>query len=147
MQNRFANLLAAAAVAALGSQLWAGGFWLQLGNPEANAEARNANAVLVIKAVGCADPANAHVTARAVGMVDGKRQAIPLKLAALSEPGTYALARQWPEQGKWVIELTGKNGAMFTNTLVSAGPSGVDRLHAKAEMKPFSADDVEAMLR
>ena len=147
MQERFANMLAAAVVAAFASQLWAGGFWLQLGNPEANTEARNANAVLVIKAVGCHDPATAQVSARAVGTVDGKRQVILLKLAALGEPGTYALARQWPEHGKWVIALTGKNGEQFTNTLVSAGPSGIDRLHAKAEMKPFTRDDVEAMLR
>ena len=147
MQKRFANMLAAAAVAAFAGQLWAGGFWLQLGNPEANTEARNANAVLVIKAVGCHDPATAQVSARAVGTVDGKRQVIPLKLTALGEPGVFALARQWPEQGKWVIALTGKNGEQFTNTLVSAGPSGIDRLHAKAEMKPFTQDDVEAMLR
>ena len=147
MQKRFANMLAAAVVAAFASQLWAGGFWLQLGNPEANTEARNANAVLVIKAVGCHDPATAKVSARAVGTVDGKRQVIPLKLTALGEPGVFALARQWPEQGKWVIALTGKNGEQFTNTLVSAGPSGIDRLHAKAEMKPFTQDDVEAMLR
>lgn len=132
MQKKFANLLAAAAVAAFAGQLWAGGFWLQLGNPEANTEARNANAVLVIKAVGCHDPSTAQVTARAVGTVDGKRQVISLKLTALSEPGSFALARQWPEQGKWVIELVGKNGAMFTNTLVSAASRAgwPRRLHA-----------------
>ncbi len=147
MQKRFANMLAAAAVAAFAGQLWAGGFWLQLGNPEANPEAKKANAALLIKAVGCHDPAAARVTARAVGTVDGKSQVIPLKLTALSEAGTFALARQWPDQGKWVIELVGKNGEMFTNTLVSAGPSGLDRLHARAEMKPFSPGDLEAMLR
>ena len=89
MQQRIGKLMAAAALAALAGQLWAGGFWLQLGNPEANTEARKANAALVIKAVGCHDPAGAHVSARAVGTVDGKRQVIPLKLTALSEPGTY----------------------------------------------------------
>ena len=147
MQQRIGKLMAAAALAALAGQLWAGGFWLQLGNPEANTEARKANAALVIKAVGCHDPAGAHVSARAVGTVDGKRQVIPLKLTALSEPGTFALARQWPEQGKWVIELVGKNGEQFTNTLVSASPSGIDRLHAKADKNAFAESDLEAMLR
>jgi hypothetical protein len=147
MQQRIGKLMAAAAVAALAGQLWAGGFWLQLGTPEANPEARKANAALVIKAVGCHDPARAQVSARAVGVVDGKRQVIPLKVTALNEPGTFALARQWPEQGKWVIELTGKNAEQFTNTLVSAGPSGIDRLHAKADMKAFAESDIEAMLR
>ena len=35
----------------------------------------------------------------------------------------------------------GKMGA------VGAGPGGIDRLHAKADMKAFTPSDVEAMLR
>ena len=46
-----------AAVLALAGQLWAGGFYLQLGNPEANPEARKLSAALLVKAVGCHDPA------------------------------------------------------------------------------------------
>ena len=65
--------IAGVALAAAG-QLMAGGFWLQLGNPEASAEARKANAVVTIKAVGCHDPASAKVTATAVGMVNGERR-------------------------------------------------------------------------
>src|SRR5690348_5969775 len=104
------------AVAALAGPLFAGGFFLQLGNPDANAEARKTNAVLVIKATGCHDPATAQVTATAVS----KDRRIPLTLTKLSEPGTFALAQQWPKDGKWVIELEGHNGEQFTNTLVPA---------------------------
>jgi hypothetical protein len=135
-----------AAVLALAGQLFAGGFWLQLGNPEASAEARKVNAVVTIKATGCHDPAVAKVTATAVGMVDGQRRSIPLKLDKLSEPGAYALSQQWPKEGKWVIELVGRNDEQFTNTLLAAGPDGVDRLHAKADMKEFKTGDVDAML-
>ena len=131
---------------ALAYGMFAGGFWLQLGNPEANAEARKNNAVVVIKAIGCHDPATAQVTATATGMVEGRRQTIALKLTPLSEPGTFALAQQWPKTGRWVIQLAGKNGEQFTNTLVTAGPEGVDRLHAKSEMKEFRQSDVEALL-
>jgi hypothetical protein len=136
-----------AAVLALAGQLFAGGFWLQLGNPDASAEARKVNAVVTIKATGCHDPAVARVTATAIGMVDGQRRSIPLKLDKLSEPGTYALRQQWPKEGKWVIELVGRNDEQFTNTLLAAGPDGVDRLHAKADMKEFQAGDVDSMLR
>jgi hypothetical protein len=136
-----------AAVLALAGQLFAGGFWLQLGNPEASAEARKVNAVVTIKATGCHDPAVARVTATAIGMVDGQRRTIPLKLDKLSEPGAYALRQQWPKEGKWVIELVGRNDEQFTNTLLAAGPDGVDRLHAKADMKEFKAGDVDSMLR
>lgn len=127
---------------AIVGQLWAGGFYLQLGNPDANPEARKANAVLVIKAVGCHDPATADVTAVAVG----KERRIPLQVTKLSAAGEFALAQQWPKEGKWVIEIQGRNGEQFTNTLVSAGPGGLDRTHAKFAMKAFSAADVQSML-
>jgi hypothetical protein len=130
------------ALTALAGQLFAGGFFLQLGNPDANAEAIKARAVLVIKAVGCHDPATADVTAVAIG----KNQRIPLTLTKLSGVGEFALTQQWPKDGTWVIELTGRNPDQFTNTLVSAGPNGVDRLHAKFAMKAFTSSDVQAML-
>jgi hypothetical protein len=127
-------------------QMFAGGFWLQLGNPEASADARKANAAIYIKAAGCHDPATAQIIATAVGTLDGHRQTIALKVTPLSEPGTFAIAQQWPKNGHWVIQLVGKNGEQFTNTLVNAGPEGVDRLHAKSDMKPFHASDVDTML-
>jgi hypothetical protein len=126
--------------------MWAGSFWLQLGNPEASAEARKNNAAVVIQAVGCHDPASAQITATAIGMVDGHRQTIPLKVTPLSEPGRFAISQQWPKSGHWVIQLVARNGEQFTNTLVNAGPEGVDRLHARQEMKPFHDADVAAML-
>ena len=132
---------------ALASQLFAGGFWLQLGNPEASAEARQVNAVVTIKAVGCHDPAAADLTATAIGMVAGQRRSIALKLDKLSEPGAYALSQQWPKEGKWVIQLVGRNDEQFTNTLLSAGPQGVDRLHARQAMKEFAPSDVDALLK
>jgi hypothetical protein len=59
----------------------------------------------------------------------------------------FALAQQWPKEGKWVIELVARNGEQFTNSLVAADANGVDRLHAKANMKQFSDSEVEAMLQ
>jgi hypothetical protein len=147
MRKTIVIAMPVAAVLAFAGQLFAGGFWLQLGNPEASAEARKVNAVVTIKATGCHDPAAAKVTATAIGMVDGQRRSIPLKLEKLSEPGAYALSQQWPKEGKWVIELVGRNDEQFTNTLLAAGPDGVDRLHAKADMKEFKTGDVDSMLR
>ena len=137
----------AVALLALAGQLLAGGFWLELGNPEASAEARKNNAVVTVRAIGCHDPATAQVTATAIGTVNGHRQSIPLTLTKLSGVGMFALSQQWPKDGKWVIELVGKNGEQFTNSLVVAGPNGVDRLHAKADMKQFTEHDVDAMLQ
>ncbi|HMC61463.1 MAG TPA: hypothetical protein VKJ01_19890 [Candidatus Solibacter sp.] len=147
MRKTIVIAMPVAAVLALTGQLFAGGFWLQLGNPEASAEARQVNAVVTIKATGCHDPAAAKVTATAIGMVDGQRRSIALRLDKLSEPGAYALSQQWPKEGKWVIELVGRNDEQFTNTLLTTDPKGVDRLHAKADMKEFKPADVDAMLK
>ena len=136
-----------AAALLLAAQLLAGGFFLQLGNPEANPEARKLNAALLVKAAGCHDPAGARLTATAIGMVNGERREIPLKVEKLSEAGTFAITQQWPSEGKWVIELVAKNPDQFTNTLVVAGPGGVERAKAKFHMQPFTAADVDAMLR
>lgn len=135
------------AVLALAGQLLAGGFFLQLGNPEANPEARKLNAALVVKASGCHDPAGANLTAVAIGTVNGERREIALKVDRLSEPGAFAIARQWPAEGKWVIQLTAKNPQQFTNTLVVAGPQGVERTTAKFNMHPFTQADVDGMLQ
>jgi len=147
MRKKIVIAMPVAAVLALAGQLFAGGFWLQLGNPDASAEARKVNAVVTIKATGCHNPAAANVTATAIGMVDGQRRSIALKLDKLSEPGAYALSQQWPKEGKWVIELVGRNDEQFTNTLLTAGPQGVDRLHAKADMKEFKPADVDGLLK
>jgi hypothetical protein len=132
---------------ALAGQMFAGGFYLQLGNPEASKEAQQAGAVLTVKAVGCHDPATAKLTAIAIGMVNGERREIALKVVPLAGAGMFAIAQQWPREGKWVIELVGRNGEQFTNTLVSAGADGVDRTRFKADMHQFTAADVEAMLK
>ena len=131
---------------ALAAPLLAGGFFLELGSPEASLEARQSHAVLTVMAAGCHDPAAAEVTARAIGTVNGERRSMALKLTKLSKPGMFALAQQWPKEGQWVIELSAKNGEMFTNTLVKAGPEGIDRLHAKWAMKQFTQTDVAQML-
>jgi len=131
---------------ACAGQMFAGGFWLQLGNPEASAAASKMGAVVTIKVVGCHDPAAAKVTATAIGTVKGERRTIPLELKPLGEPGVYALSQQWPKEGKWVIQLAGKVDSLFTNTLIAAGPDGVDRLHAKGDMKAFAPAEIDAML-
>jgi hypothetical protein len=130
------------AIAALAANSYAGGFLLLLGNPEANPEAQKAHAVLVVQAAGCHDPAAAKVTATAVG----KDRRIPLQVVKLSTPGSFAIAQQWPSDGKWVIELEGNNGEQQTHTIVSAGPNGIDRLHAKFAQRAFTPSEVASLL-
>src|SRR5262249_9782874 len=49
------------------------------------------------------------ITAAAEGIINGHRKSIPLKLEVLSQQSTFALARQWPAEGRWVITVTASN--------------------------------------
>ena len=146
MRHTLRNTTPALAVLALAGQLWAGGFFLTLGSPEASPEARKLNAVLTIKMDGCHDPGAAAVTATAIGMVNGQRREIPLQLQAMTTPGMYALAQQWPKEGRWVLKLAARNGELFTNSLVTAVPNGIGT-EAKRDSREFTAADVSAMLK
>ena len=146
MRNAIRTFLPASALV-LAGQLFAGGFYLQMGNPEASPEARKLNAVVTVKATGCHDPATARLTATAIGMVNGERREIPLKVAPLSTPGMFALTQQWPKEGRWVIRLEADNGTQFTSSLLPAGPDGVDRYHDRADHRHFTSEEIDAMLR
>ena len=146
MRHTLRNTTAALAVVALAGQLWAGGFFLTLGSPDSSPEARKLNAVLTIKMDGCHDPGAATVTATAIGMVNGERREIPLQLHAMTTPGMYALAQQWPKEGRWVLKLAARNGELFTNSLVTAVPNGIGT-EAKRDSREFTAADVSAMLK
>jgi hypothetical protein len=146
MRKTFAVTMAVMTLACAG-QLLAGGFYLQVGNPAANAEARKLGAAVVIKATGCHDPASAKVTATATGVVNGQRRTIPLEVKALRAEGEFAVTQQWPKEGKWVIQVVGTNAEQFTNTLIAAGPGGVDRTRVKFNMKAFETADIDTMLQ
>ena len=151
MRNTFQIAAPIAAVFTLAGQLIAGGFYLQLGNPDASPEARKAGAVVTIKALGCGEPAKATLKATAIRLVNGKHEEIPLSLQKLSEPGMFALTQQWPKEGRWVIHVEGQEKIegtpAYTYTLFTAGPEGIDRSHAKSNMKSFAPSDIDAMLR
>lgn len=111
------------------------------------ARKRKSCTVLTIQATGCHDPALAKLTATAIGVVNGERREIPLKLEPLATPGLFALSRQWPGEGRWVIRVEAHNGEQFTNSLLRAGPQGVDRTHDRADHRQFTAAEIDEMLR
>ena len=56
------------ALPVLTAPLWAGGMWLQVGNPAANAEATAKQAVLVARITACHAPEKTALTATAEGL-------------------------------------------------------------------------------
>ncbi|MBV9158209.1 MAG: hypothetical protein JO097_18230 [Acidobacteriaceae bacterium] len=108
MQHKIRIMAFAGALMTAGVLL-AGGFALGIGKPSANPEAQAKSAVLVVVGYACHDADKTSVTATAEGIVNGKRETIPLKLIVLSGQSTYAVTRQWPAEGKWVITLVEAN--------------------------------------
>lgn len=80
-----------------------GGFGLDIGKPAANPEAQAIHAVLMVRAMACVEQEKTTVTGTAEGMVNGKRETLPLKMMPLSEQGAFAVRQQWPDKGKWVL--------------------------------------------
>src|ERR1044071_5439515 len=71
----------------------AGGFQLAVEAP-ASGDERAKDAALLVRPYGCHTPADANVTATAEGIVNGRRQSIPLELTP-DEKGVYAITQQW----------------------------------------------------
>jgi hypothetical protein len=97
------------ALPVLAIPLLAGALLLEVGNPASNPEAVKNGAVLVVRTTACHSPGETSVVGTAEGMVNGMRKSIPLRVIALSAPGTFAIAREWPEQGTWAIKLVATN--------------------------------------
>ncbi len=146
MRKSLTTLFACAVVLALAIPVFAGGFFLITGNPDASAAAKSMNAVLTIKAAGCGDPNSASINGTAIGTVNGRRESIPLKLVRLEEPGMYAVTQQWPSKGRWVLQFVGTDHDRVTHTLVPAGPDGVERQAAKSAMRLPTDQDVAQLL-
>ena len=116
--------LAAVAVLAIGAvQALAGGYWISVHTAQRAATNGGSQNVLVVKSMGCNQPQHANVTAEAVGLVNGRRQSVALKLDKVSD-GVYEIARQWPADGVWVVTITGQNGALTCSALIKLGASG-----------------------
>ncbi|MDQ2844534.1 MAG: hypothetical protein M3Y72_26500 [Acidobacteriota bacterium] len=97
------------ALSILAVPLFAGALLLEVGNPASNPEALRSHAVLVARITACHSPEKTTVAATAEGVLNGLRKSIPLKVLSLSTAGTFAVAREWPEQGTWVIKMVATN--------------------------------------
>jgi len=119
LQARAAAAIVLAALAVLvaggsSSVAWAGGFGISATLPAPEVREREKDAVLVLTAAGCHGP-GATISATAEGLVNGQRRSINLALTPLSAPATgeknapdfprYAVKRQWPAEGTWVLAL------------------------------------------
>ncbi|WP_155121251.1 hypothetical protein [Bryobacter aggregatus] len=77
--------------------VWAGGLYLEVGNPSANAEAKAMRAVLVARVTSCHEPGKSVVTAAMVESKTGTLHRTELKVVPLKTVGTYAILGEVPK--------------------------------------------------
>lgn len=96
--------------------------WLSIEYPVNPYDRANRDALLLVHAaMREAVPTARDLTGTAEGIVNGQRQSVALHLDATSEPGVFAVRRQWPTEGAWMLKIT---LAKSTTALVSLDRSG-----------------------
>ena len=91
-----------------GVTLFGGALLLEVGNPDANPEAKKLNALLVARTTACKDPAKSVVTAAMLRMNGAEVERIALTVTRLSGEGVFAVSGKVPDQHA-VIELAVTN--------------------------------------
>jgi hypothetical protein len=126
------------------ASLFAGGFWLQVGSPDASPEAQSKHAALIIQSTGCADPATATVSGTVIRVIDKRQQTAPLKIERMEKPGFFAIVRQWPADAAVTLEFVGHNGTATTSLLVHASGDKVEKGSVKFYPRvPTAAEETE----
>ena len=147
--------LTSALLLAIALPALAGGFQLSVETP---IDAQSKEAVLIARTFGCHQPADAKLSASAEGFVNGNRQSLPLELRSIGS-GVYAIRKQWPSEGKWVLTITGKYNGMISSVLVELGPNGsvlpgtrlqegsLKGVNAKGARRTWAAADIDEALQ
>ena len=141
--SKRALLLIVMVLTALGEQP----FSLQIASSIAGQGPHLKSSSFVFRSLGCPDPSKVEVTAKAEGRVRAQRRTVPLRLVPSPAPGAFAIFREWPTEGVWVISLAAKCGARTAGALVAPGASGPDRERSKFLSRAPSEADIEAALK
>jgi hypothetical protein len=148
MRHMLVALIAAVALVAAAERVHAAAtFELEVGPSIAGDTIRVKKAAVVVRSKGC-DVATVTLTGTAEGIVNGRRQSVPLQLVALETPGVYAVPRIW-ELGRWVLALSGACAEHKTvaAAIVPLRPGGFVRDAVRYFTRAATPADVEASLK
>jgi hypothetical protein len=119
-----------------------------IGNPVAAQNFRAKTSAFVLRTKGCADAASVTVSGAAEGLIAGARRTVRLAhIGLMQAPDVHAVFREWPAEGVWVVNLTGRCGAATAAALVPVGPKGFIRELAQHFSRPATDAEVEASLK
>jgi hypothetical protein len=99
--------------------------WISIEYPPSPYDASTRDAFLLVHTFHHGTAIVAPVTGTAEGIVAGERRSVTLKLGGTSRTGVYALKKQWPSEGTWVLFITASQGPNDDVTaVVELGTSG-----------------------
>lgn len=157
MRHRiFAPLVAIALVLASATAVSATMFkwppWLSIESP-VNPFAQDARGavLLVHTAVREGRTSVADLSGSAEGLVGGARRSVPLRFDPTSRPDVYAVRRQWPTEGTWLLRITLLRSTTALVTLDGAGSVASTRVPTRmnsgiALPRPVAAAEIDSAL-
>ena len=103
----------------------AGPPWIAIEYPVNPHDPGTRGALLTVRTYHHGELMSYDVTGTAEGIVDGRRQSMPLDIRRLTQVGMYAVRWQKPAQGTWMLVITSKqNGSFAANALVTIDSQG-----------------------
>ena len=126
--------------------------WLSIEAPvnPFDADARGA-VLLVHAAVREGRTSAADLIGSAEGLVRGARRSVPLHFEPTSRPDVYAVRRQWPAEGTWILRITLLRNTTALVTLDGSGNVASTRVPTRmssgmALPRPVGAAEIDSAL-
>jgi hypothetical protein len=95
--------------------------WLSIESPVNPYDPSARGALLLVHAAFREGPSQlSDVSGSAEGIVNGTRRSVALRFESTGRPDVYALRRQWPTEGRWVLRI----GLRTTTAIVALDPAG-----------------------
>jgi hypothetical protein len=116
--------IAAASIALVGAAPAFGPPWISIETPPNPFDPSSRDAFLVVHTFHHRDVVASGVNGTAEGIVSGARRSIPLAFDTTSRRGTYALRKQWPTDGTWMLVINTGGQAQGVTALVELSPQG-----------------------
>ena len=116
MFTRLLRLAVVPLLLVIATPAMAGPPWITIEYPGNPFDPKARDAFLVVHAFHHNTPVGLPVSGTAEGIVNGKRRTITLSFVPLSREGAFALRKQWPNEGRWLLALHVTQGAGDHNT-------------------------------
>jgi hypothetical protein len=103
----------------------AGPPWIAIEYPANPHDPGTRDALLTVRTYHHGELMSYQLTGTAEGIVNGRRQTMPLDIRRLSQVGMYAVRWQKPAQGNWMLVITSsQNGSHAATALVTIDSRG-----------------------